>query len=96
MSGVRSQPDATQCEGPSSDQVVAGFLAGPTTFKSLQYRVQADWYLSVSAAYGRDIISYRMNGTNPVALPPEISPQQAFSSLFGTFSPLCEGPTRLA
>ncbi len=74
--------------GPSSDQVVANFLAGNTTFKSLVYRVQADWYLSVSAPYGRDIISYRTDQSgNPVAIPSQTSPRAAFSALFGNFTP---------
>jgi hypothetical protein len=86
LCGVRSVTGTTRCEGPTSDQIVASAIAGNTTFKSLQYRVQADWYLSVSAPYGRDIISYSAGG-NAGAMPAEISPQQAFRSLFGTFTP---------
>src|SRR5262249_47596595 len=77
LCGVKSVSGTTRCEGATSDQLVAGVIAGPTTFKSLQYRVQADWYLSVSAPYGRDVISYKQAG-NAGAMPPEISPQQAF------------------
>ncbi|MFZ5470713.1 MAG: DUF1552 domain-containing protein [Myxococcota bacterium] len=88
LSGVRS-PSNTASAGVTSDQVVAGFLAGNTPHRSLVYRVQADWYLSVSAPYGRDMISYRANtsGGNPVAIPPQTSPQQAFNALFGGFTP---------
>lgn len=85
LSGVRS-PASTASAGVTSDQVVAGFIGGPPT--SLVYRVQADWYLSVSAPYGRDMISYRRNSTGQlVAIPPQVSPRQAFSSLFGSFTP---------
>ncbi|MBL8957426.1 MAG: DUF1552 domain-containing protein [Myxococcaceae bacterium] len=100
LSGVRSNASRTRSEGATSDQVAADFLASPAQVtaarRSLQYRVQADWYLSVSAAYGRDIISYRMNGANPVALPPTVSPQAAFSSLFGTFVPTGVSPAEIA
>ena len=86
LSGVRS-PTNTASAGVTSDQIVAGFIGGPAN-SSLVYRVQADWYLSVSAPYGRDMISYRRNSTNQiVAIPPQVSPRQAFNSLFGNFTP---------
>ncbi len=86
LSGVRS-PANTASAGPTSDQLVAGFLAGSTAFKSLIYRVQADWYLSVSAPYGRDMISYKTDSTGKVvAIPPQTSPRQAFTALFGNFT----------
>ncbi len=101
LAGVRSDPNATRARGATSDQVVADFLASPQQVtaarKSLQYRVQADWYLSVSAAYGRDIISYRSTGgTNTAALAPTVSPQAAFQSLFGTFVPTGVSPAEIA
>lgn len=87
LSGVRS-PSGTTSAGETADQLVAGFLAGSTTFKSLVYRVQADWYLSVSAAYGRDIISYKKDSSGRlVPVTPQISPAQAFQALFGGFTP---------
>ena len=87
LSGVRS-PANTASAGPTSDQIVSGFLAGSTAFKSLIYRVQADWYLSVSAPYGRDMISYKTDSTGKVvAIPPQTSPRQAFTALFGNFTP---------
>jgi hypothetical protein len=95
LSGVKSINGTTRSEGATSDQVVAGAIAGPTTFKSLQYRVQADWYLSVSAPYGRDIISFSQGGSAG-AMPAEISPQQAFRSLFGTFTPPGVDPMQAA
>jgi len=99
LAGVRSNPNRTRSEGATSDQIVADFLASPQQVaaarRSLQYRVQAAWYLSVSEAYGREIISYRMNGANPQALAPTISPQAAFSSLFGTFVPTGVSPAEV-
>lgn len=86
LSGVRS-PTNTASAGETSDQLVANAIAGNTPHKSLVYRVQADWYLSVSAAYGRDMISYKKDSSGRViAVPPQVSPSQAFNSLFGNFT----------
>jgi len=88
LSGVRS-PDNTSSAGPTSDQIVADAIAGNTAFKTLAYRIQAEWYLSVSAPYGRDIISYRKNpsGGAPLAIAPVVSPRAAFDALFSNFTP---------
>lgn len=87
LSGVKSNAGSSS-SGETSDQTVANFLAGTTPFKSLIYRVQADWYLSVSAPYGRDMISYKIDSTNKlVPIPPQTSPRQAFMALFGNFTP---------
>src|SRR5262245_49482465 len=89
LSGVRS-PDNTAAAGPTSDQIVAAAIAGSTPFKSLVYRAQAEWYLGVSAPYGRDILSYKANptaGGKPIAMPPVVSPKAAFDALFATFTP---------
>lgn len=87
LSGVRSGA-ATAAMGPTSDQVVAAANAGTTPFKSLVYRVQVGWYLSVSAPYGRDIMSYKADPSgNPVAIPPVVSPAAAFDALFSNFTP---------
>jgi hypothetical protein len=86
FSGVRSGGKAVN--GPTSDQIVAEAIAGDTTFKSLGFRVQANWYLSVSAPYGRDIMSYKSDGGGGVLeVPPNDSPQAAFDSLFSNFTP---------
>lgn len=88
LSGVRSGSSSATVAGATSDQLVAAQLAGSTTFKSLVYRVQAAWYLSVSAPYGRDLISYKTDGSgNVVPIPAEVSPRQAFTQLFGNFVP---------
>ncbi|MBL8935623.1 MAG: DUF1552 domain-containing protein [Archangium sp.] len=88
LAGVRSSASTTAAMGPTSDQVVAGFLAGNTPFPSLAYRVQADWYLSVSAPYGREFISYKRDTSNRITpIPAQVSPRQAFNALFGNFTP---------
>ena len=88
LSGVRS-PANTASAGPTSDQIVADAIAGPTAFKTLAYRIQAEWYLSVSAPYGRDIISYKKNpsGGTPLPVAPVVSPKAAFDALFSNFTP---------
>ena len=88
LSGVRALSYAAYSYGPTSDQVMRGVIAGDTTFPSLVYRIQADWYLSVSAPFGRDMISYKTDATGtPVPIPPTTSPRLAFDSLFGNFTP---------
>jgi len=89
LSGMRS-PSDTSSAGPTSDQIVAAAIAGNTPFKSLVYRVQAEWYLSVSAPYGRDSISYKANTTSggkPLVIQPVVSPKMAFNALFTNFTP---------
>jgi hypothetical protein len=87
LSGVRADGSATMAFGATSDQIVSQAIAGNTVFKSLVYRVQAEWYLSVSAPYGRDMISYGLDASGkPLAIPPTVSPQQAFQDLFGNFT----------
>jgi len=88
LSGVRSQYADAVSWGPTSDQLMVDVLAGSSTFRSLVFRIQADWYLSVSAPFGRDAISYRANPRgSPIPIPPTISPALAFNSLFGNFNP---------
>lgn len=86
FSGVRSGQGST-VQGVTSDQIVADNIAGDTTFRSLNYRVQAAWYLTVSAPYGRDIMSYRRDGDRLVAQPATVSPRLAYDSLFSSFTP---------
>ena len=96
LSGVRSSGSG-QCYGATSDQIMAGVLGGNPAFKSLVYRVQAAWYLSVSAPYGRDLISYKLDSSNRVTpIPSEVSPQRAFASLFGNFVAPGVDPTQAA
>ena len=52
--------------------------------------MQAEWYLGVSAAYGRDMISYKANTSasgKPLAIQPTVSPKMAFDALFNNFTP---------
>ena len=85
LTGVRATGSG-QCYGATSDQIMAGVLGGNPAFKSLVYRVQAAWYLSVAAPYGRDLISYKLDSNQLVVpIPSEVSPQRAFASLFGNF-----------
>jgi hypothetical protein len=88
LSGVRS-PTNTASAGPTSDQIVADAIAGTTAFKTLAYRIQTEWYLSVSAPYGRDVISYKRNpsGGAPLPVSPVVSPKAAFDALFSNFTP---------
>jgi Protein of unknown function (DUF1552) len=87
LSGVRSGLGLT-VNGPTSDQIVADAIAGPTQFKSLVYRIQAAWYLNVSAPYGRDMISYRKDGGGTLrGIPAQVSPRAAFNNLFSNFTP---------
>ena len=87
LAGVRS-PDNTSAAGPTSDQIVADAIAGSTRFKSLVYRVQVAWYLGVSAPYGRDMISYKVNpaGGSPLPIQPVVSPHDAYAALFSNFT----------
>ncbi|MBA2662421.1 MAG: DUF1552 domain-containing protein [Bradymonadaceae bacterium] len=85
FSGVRSGAGST-VQGITSDQIVADQIADGTTFRSLNYRAQASWYLTVSAPYGRDLMSYRQDGNRVVAQPGTVSPRLAYNSLFSNFS----------
>jgi hypothetical protein len=87
LSGMRS-PANTASAAPTSDQVVAAAIAGNTSFRSLAYRIQAEWYLSVSAPYGRDIMSYKADpaGGSPLPIAPVVSPRAAFDALFTNFT----------
>src|SRR5262249_51385930 len=79
---------ANYVNGPTSDQVVANALGNDTTFKSLVYRIQAGWYLSVSAPYGRDVMSYKDDGSGgALGIPATVSPKAAFDALFYNFTP---------
>lgn len=67
--------------GPTSDQLVGAAIGGGRPV--LTYRVQKEWYLSQSAPYGRDLMSYRSNGTGgTTAVPATDSPQAAYQALF--------------
>lgn len=91
LTGVRNKgpDDFPGGNGPTADQIVADAIGSDTFFKSLAYQVQAAWYLSGgSAPYGRDILSYKLDGDmNPIPNPGEVSPKAAFDKLFTGFVP---------
>ena len=84
-SGMRS--NGSMIQGVTSDQLVAEAIGQDTVFKNLVYTVQAAWYLSVSAPYGRDIMSVKSDANGLIEVPGTVSPKQAFDSLFFNFSP---------
>ncbi len=83
FTGMRSANQSK--DGPSSDQLVASEIGTTTVQKSLVYQVQASWYLSVSAPYGRDIMSLKDDGNGLIEVPGQVSPKQAYDSLFYLF-----------
>ena len=96
LSGVRAGAGSSSM-GPTSDQLMVGAIAGSTAFQSLVFRAQAEWYLSVSAPYGRDMISYKAGTWGaPIPIPPQVSPKQAFDALFGNFTPPGLNPSAAA
>jgi hypothetical protein len=84
LSGTRSTSTNYTCNGPTSDQVLAAMHAGQTPFDALVLRVQPSWYLSGSSYAGRQYISYSAAGERIEA---QVSPQIAYMSLFGNFTP---------
>mgnify|MGYP002634916072 CR=1 FL=1 len=92
ISGMRNNAnDDHGVNGPSSDQIVAEAIGQDTLFKSLVYQVQASWYLTASAPYGRDLISYRQEGNSIIAIPGQTSPRVAYDTLFTSFVPADDG-----
>lgn len=88
ISGVRNpSADDHRVHGPTADQLVAEVIAGDTRFRSLQYQVQASWYLTESAPYGRDVLSYRRDGADLIAMPGQTSPRAAWQALFAGVLP---------
>jgi hypothetical protein len=90
ITGMRVKPgDALpSANGPTADQVVADALVGQTLIHSLQYQVQASWYLEGSSPVSRDLISFKLDGMgNVVPNPGQVSPKLAFDSLFQGFVP---------
>jgi hypothetical protein len=88
LCGVSNPDDSSSCRGVTADQVVADAIGQDTTFASLQYQVQVSWYLTDSAPYGRDIMSYAQDQAgNIIQVPGQTSPRQAWMSLFTGFVP---------
>jgi len=89
FTGMRNVAAKTRrLNGPTADQVVADAIATGVKFKTLNYQVQAGWYLSVSAPYGRDIMSCKLDSTGKlVEVPATVSPRAAYDGLFTGFAP---------
>ena len=83
ISGTRSTENTFTSNGITSDQVVAQFNAG-SLYDSLVLRAQPSWYLAGSSYAGRQYLSYT-GAQQPVEA--QTSPQTAFSTLFGNFTP---------
>ncbi len=88
LCGVSNPDDSSYCRGVTADQVVADAIGTDSVFASLQYQVQASWYLTDSAPYGRDIMSYKLDGGGAVVqVPGQVSPRAAYMALFTGFVP---------
>ncbi|MGZ3420938.1 MAG: DUF1552 domain-containing protein [Polyangiales bacterium] len=89
FTGMRNKAASdSSLQGPTADQVVADAITDASVkFKTLNYQVQAAWYLSVSAPYGRDIMSAKLVGGAIEKVPGLISPQEAWNGLFKDFVP---------
>ncbi len=89
FTGMRSVAAKTRTlAGPTADWVVSDAIAGDTKLKALNYQVQAGWYLSVSAPYGRDIMSAKKDATGKIVeVPATVSPRAAYDGLFANFAP---------
>ncbi len=83
ISGVRSTVPNFTANGITSDQVMAQQNPG-MLYDSLVLRAQPSWYLSGSSYAGRQYISYA-GAQDPVEA--QDSPQNAFTTLFGNFTP---------
>lgn len=83
ISGTRSDSPTFRANGITSDQVIAQMNPG-MLYDSLVLRAQPSWYLSGSSYSGRQYISYTGAG-EPVEA--QTSPQTAFMTLFGNFTP---------
>jgi hypothetical protein len=97
LSGMRIEgSDNFDVVGPTSDQLVVEHMVGSLApeeipiHQSLQYQVQAAWYLSGSGAYGRELLSYERDGSGARALRGTVSPRDAWDALFRGFAPMDE------
>ncbi len=92
LCGVSNPDDSSACRGITADQAVANAVGTATPISSLQYQVQPSWYLTDSAPYGRDTISYKLDGGGSVVpVLGQASPHQAYVSLFTGFMPTDPG-----
>ncbi len=82
LSGTRPADIGPNCNGPTSDQIVANDVAfkGKTKFPFLSYRVQADAYRGGGNV---GVVSWRGKGQKN---DPTVSPGLAFDNLFAGFT----------
>jgi hypothetical protein len=78
--------------GPTCDQVVASAIGGDTLHQVLTYRVQVGTYInyngSDNSTSGTSMtLSWKEEDGGLVAVEPTFSPELAWGSLFGTFTP---------
>jgi hypothetical protein len=88
LAGATPTSTAPNCNGPTSDQLVArdpGYM-GKTKIPFLSLRVQADSYRGGGNV---GVISWRAAGQKN---DPTVSPSLAFQNVFGTFTPPTGGP----
>ena len=87
LAGTRPASIGPDCNGPTSDQLVANDAAfkGKTKFASLSYRVQADAYRGGGNV---GVVSWRGKGMKN---DPTVSPGLAFDNLFAGFTPPATG-----
>lgn len=83
LSGTRSDTYNFNCNGISSDQVLAQSNPG-SLYDSLVLRAQPSWYLGGSSYSGRQYLSY---DASAAPIEAQTSPQTAFMTLFGNFTP---------
>lgn len=83
LSGTRSDTYSFRANGITSDQVIAQMNPG-MLYDSLVLRAQPSWYLAGSSYAGRQYLSYT-DAAAPVEA--QTSPQTAFMTLFGNFTP---------
>src|SRR5262245_23607303 len=95
ITGVRSTDHDKG--GPTSDQIMAEQIGTETVHPSVSWQVQAAWYLSVSAPYGRDILSVKSDGGGGlIEIPGTVSPAQAFDTIFYNFQDPNADPAAVA
>lgn len=89
ISGVRNASDSDyDVQGVTADQVVAAAIGAGTLFPVLAYIVQASWYLTQSAPYGRDTLSWYLDSRGRLKEQvPQASPKAAYDALFTGFVP---------
>lgn len=86
LSGTRSTSSGFQCNGPTSDQLIAEMCAGQTTHRDLVLRAQVPFYLTGYDHAGRQYLSYRSAGSSG-RVEAQTSPRNAYMALFGSFVP---------